>query len=82
MGYKETQAQENAWLERLEESDLIRTVESPYLPNRIVAVREARMQVCLLVKGTVLKCSTRLRRLGGQPPSSDYILWLKERTWS
>jgi uncharacterized damage-inducible protein DinB len=33
-GYKETQKQENAWFKRLEESDLMRTVESPYLPNR------------------------------------------------
>ena len=82
MGYKETQAQQNTWLERLEESGLIRTVESPYLPNRIVTVREARLQVCLLVKGTVPKCATRLRRLGGKRPSSDYITLVERAPWS
>jgi len=82
--YKETQKQENAWLERVEESDLMRTVESPYLPNRKVAVREALMQVSLHSQGHRAQCATRLRMLGGEPPSMDYILWLKERpdpTW-
>jgi len=83
-GYKQTQKQENAWLEQLEESDLVRTVESSYLPNRKVAVREALMQVFLHSQGHRAQCATRLRMLGGEPPSSDYILWLKERpdpTW-
>ena len=78
-GYKETQAQENTWLERLEESDLIRTVESLYLPNRKVAVREGLMQVCLHSQWHRAQCATRLRMLGGEPPSLDYIFWVKER---
>jgi uncharacterized damage-inducible protein DinB len=78
-GYKETQTQENAWFERLEESDLIRTVESPYLPNRKVAVREALIQVCLHSQGHRAQCATRLRMLGGEPPSLDYVFWVKER---
>ena len=78
-GYKETQTQENAWLERLEESDLTRTVESPYLANRKVAVREALMKVCLHSQGHRAQCAMRLRMLGGEPPSLDYIVWLKER---
>jgi uncharacterized damage-inducible protein DinB len=83
-GYKETQKQENAWLERLEESDLIRRVESPYFPHRKVAAREALMQVSLHSQGHRAQCATRLRMLGGEPPALDYILWLKERpdpTW-
>jgi uncharacterized damage-inducible protein DinB len=78
-GYKMTQAQENTWLRRLEESDLIRTVQSPYLPNRKVFVREGLMQVCLHSQGHRAQCAARLRKLGGEPPSSDYIFWVKER---
>jgi len=78
-GYKQTQMQEVEWLERLEEPDLIRTVESPYLPDRRIAIREALMQVCLHSQGHRAQCATRLRMLGGEPPALDYILWLKER---
>jgi len=84
-GYKETQKAENAWLERLAESDLTRTVESFYLPNRKVAVSEALMQVSLHSQGHRAQCAKCLRMLGGEPPSVDYILWLKERpdpTWA
>jgi len=45
--YQQTLAQENGWLERLEESHLSRTVVTAYLPNREIAVREALLQVCL-----------------------------------
>jgi len=78
-GYRETHTQDNAWLQRLEESDLFRTVESPYLPNREVFVRDALMQVCLHSHGHRAQCAMRLRMLGGDPPSLDYIVWLKDR---
>jgi uncharacterized damage-inducible protein DinB len=78
-GYKETQSQEIAWIEGLDESDLIRAVESPYFPNRKVVVREALIQVSLHGQGHRAQCAARLRILGGEPPSLEYILWLKER---
>jgi uncharacterized damage-inducible protein DinB len=45
--YKKTWSEEEAWFEQLQESGLIRTVESPYFPNRQLAVQEALIQVCL-----------------------------------
>ena len=78
-GYKETQELENVWLKELEESDLIRTVESPFLANRKVAVSEGLMQVCLHSQWHRAQCAMRFRMLGGEPPSLDYILWVKER---
>jgi uncharacterized damage-inducible protein DinB len=78
-GYQQTQVQEDAWLKQLDESDLIRTVESPYLANRKVAVSEGLMQVCLHSQWHRAQCATRFRMLGGEPPSLDYILWVKER---
>ena len=77
--YKETQVQENAWFKQLEESDLTRTVESPYFANRKVAVSEGLMQVCLHSQWHRAQCAMRFRMLGGEPPSLDYVLWVKER---
>ena len=77
--YRDTQALEHAWLARLVESDLARTLESPYLPGRRVSVGEALMQVCLHSQGHRSQCATRLRLLGGTPPPLDFVLWLKDR---
>ena len=77
--YRETHALEQAWLERLDESDLSRPLESPYLPGRRVSVSEALMQVCLHSQGHRSQCATRLRTLGGAPPTLDFIIWLKDR---
>lgn len=77
--YKQTQTQERAWLEQLQESDLDRTVESPYFPGRKFAVSDALMQVSLHSQGHRSQCAARLRMLGGEPPALDYIFWLKDR---
>ena len=77
--YRDTQLKERDWLAWLEESDLGRTLESPYFPGRGIAVSEALMQVCLHSQGHRSQCSTRLRMLGGEPPPVDFILWLKDR---
>lgn len=71
--YRQTQKQERAWLERLDEPDLLRMLESPYLPNRKIAVKDAMLQVCLHSQGHRAQCATRLRMLGGEPPPMDYI---------
>ena len=77
--YRATQMLEQEWLARIEESDLSRTLESPYFPGRRICVSEALMQVCLHSQGHRSQCATRLRLLGGEPPPVDYILWLKDR---
>ena len=77
--YRDTHVQEERWLARLEEPDLARTLESPYFPDRRIAVGEALMQVCLHSHGHRSQCATRLRMLGGEPPPVDFILWLKDR---
>lgn len=83
--YRETQAQEQRWLATLQESDLVRTLESPFLPGRRIVVRDALVQVCMHSQGHRSQCATRLRLLGGEPPPLDFILWLKDRpapVWS
>jgi uncharacterized damage-inducible protein DinB len=77
--FQATQAQELAWLDRLQTFDLVRVLESPYLPAGPVTVGEALTQVCLHSQGHRAQCATRLRMLGGEPPPADYILWVKDR---
>jgi uncharacterized damage-inducible protein DinB len=77
--YRVTHAQEREWLAALHESDLARTLESPYFTGRRIAVGDALMQVCMHSHGHRSQCATRLRALGGEPPPLDFILWLKDR---
>jgi len=77
--FQATQAQEVAWLDQLNEADLARVVESPHLPGQQVTLGEALTQVCLHSQGHRAQCAARLRTLGGEPPPTDYILWVKAR---
>jgi uncharacterized damage-inducible protein DinB len=77
--FQATQAQELAWLDRLQAVDLARVLESQYLPAGPVTVGEALTQVCLHSHGHRAQCATRLRMLGGEPPPVDYVLWVKDR---
>jgi len=77
--YRDTQAQESAWISQVQESELARTLETPFIPGLGCSVAQALMQVCLHSQGHRAQCATRLRSLGGTPPSMDFILWMKER---
>jgi uncharacterized damage-inducible protein DinB len=77
--YRETQAREKEWLATLQESDLSRMLESPYFPDRRVAVSQGVMQVCMHSQGHRSHAAARLRSLGGEPPPTDFIFWLKDR---
>ncbi len=77
--FQATQMQELAWLDQLEASDIGRLLETQYFPGRQIAVGEALTQVCLHSNGHRAQCATRLRTLGGEPPRSDYIIWVKDR---
>src|SRR5438309_5937585 len=74
-----TQALERVWLDGRRESDLARVLESPFFPGRLIAMGDALMQVCMHSHGHRSQCATKLRAMGGEPPSLDFILWLKDR---
>ncbi len=74
--YRSTQAEETAWLDAAMERDLARVLEDPRIPNGRCSVSDAFMQVCLHSHGHRAQCAARLRRHGGVPPSTDFILWL------
>lgn len=77
--YRETHAREITWLAQASESDLARSLETPYIPDFSCSVAQALMQVCMHSHGHRAQCSARLRQLGVVPPNMDFILWLKDR---
>lgn len=77
--YRKTHATESEWIAHIRETDLDRTLETPYIPGGSFSIAEGVMQVCMHSHGHRAQCATRLRQLGGNPPATDFILWLKER---
>lgn len=78
--YRATHEREVEWLATVTESDLERIVESPLAPGGRCAVAHALTQVCLHSQGHRSQCATMLRRLGGAPPTTDFILWITKRS--
>jgi uncharacterized damage-inducible protein DinB len=77
--YTSTQAQESAWLASATTADVTRLVEHPLIPNGTCSIAQALMQVCLHSHGHRAQCAKLLRRHGGLPPSTDFIVWLASR---
>jgi uncharacterized damage-inducible protein DinB len=83
--YRETQEREIQWMNGIHEHDLDRVVATAFLPDRTLALAQALMQVCLHSHGHRAQCAARLRALGGNPPPTDFIVWLEHRpapNWS
>ena len=79
--FSETERLESEWLSHAGESELERTLETRSSRLGIdVSVRQAILQICLHTQGHRPQCATRLRALGGTPPGTDYVLWVKEKT--
>jgi len=77
--YRNTHAQELEWIARVQEEDLMRTIEPPFIPGQNCSVAQALFQVCMHSHGHRAQCATRLRQLGGMPPPMDFVMWLKDR---
>jgi uncharacterized damage-inducible protein DinB len=77
--YRETHELELDWVSGLGEDELLRSLEGPLVPGGKCTVAEALTQVCLHSHGHRAQCGTRLRLLGGTPPATDFVLWVRER---
>jgi len=77
--YRETAAEELKWISQIPESELDRILETPRLPGWKVSVAQAWMQVCMHSQGHRSQCASKLRALGGTPPATDFVLWVKDR---
>ncbi|HLJ27117.1 MAG TPA: DinB family protein [Candidatus Angelobacter sp.] len=77
--FRETHAEELHWISQIAEADLAKRLETPFIPGYSFSVAEGMMQVCMHSHGHRAQCATRLRLLGGTPPATDFVMWLKER---
>ena len=67
-----------AMLGELDEARLIETVEVPWFrPPVRIARRQALMQAAMHSHYHRGQNATRLRELGGEPPMTDFIVWLR-----
>ncbi len=74
--YRSTQEAQEAWAERLSESDLDRPLESAFISGRRFTLAEAITQVALHSQGHRAQMQAALRRKGVTPPTLDFILWV------
>jgi uncharacterized damage-inducible protein DinB len=77
--YGNTHEQQSAWLAAATEPHLVRVLQSPLIPSGKCSVAQALMQVCMHSHGHRGQCAKLLRRHGGVPPMTDFILWLGTR---
>lgn len=77
--YQETMALELEWLSSCNDAELRRQVATARLPGRTFTVEQVLMQICLHSHGHRVQLAGKLRSLGGTPPATDFVLWLRER---
>jgi uncharacterized damage-inducible protein DinB len=77
--FRDTHPAEIAFAKGLDDASLTRVIEPPWLPGAKLTLAQAMMQVLLHSQWHRGQCASRLRAAGGQPPTLDFILWLKDR---
>jgi uncharacterized damage-inducible protein DinB len=77
--FREAQMEELAYVQKLGETELARIVDMPWIEGSRLTLAQALMQVIMHSQSHRGQCLSRLRAIGGQPPTLDFILWLKDR---
>ena len=77
--YAATQREEEAWMARATAEDLERLLENQMIPGGRCTVAQGIVQVCMHSQGHRAQLAKMLRRHGGTPPMTDFILWLSLR---
>jgi uncharacterized damage-inducible protein DinB len=78
--FKVTEHLESEWLSKATDTDLDRILQTRSSRLGIdVTVRQAILQICMHTQGHRAQCASRLRGLGGTPPSMDFVLWVKDQ---
>jgi uncharacterized damage-inducible protein DinB len=83
--FRETHAEELAFIRTLDDAALSGRFESPWFPDAKLTLGQAMMQVVMHSQSHRGQCLSRLREAGEKPPTLDFILWLKDRpspNWS
>lgn len=76
--FRDSHSEELSFVDHLEAADLSRTVPLPWIMHPSLA--EALLQVVMHSQNHRGQCLSRLRTLGGNPPTLDFLLWLKDRS--
>jgi len=76
--FEEAHADGAAYTARLDAAELARTIEFPIMKEFHPPVRDALMQVVMHSEHHRAQVAMRLRALGGKPPMTDYILWIRD----
>jgi len=78
--FQEAHADGAAYTARLDEAELARTITFPVpaFKDFHPSVRDALMQVAMHSEHHRAQVAMRLRALGGAPPMTDYILWVRD----
>jgi len=78
--FHEAHADGAAYTARLNEAELGRAIEFPVpaMKDFHPAVRDALMQVAMHSEHHRAQVAMRLRALGGTPPLTDYIIWVRD----
>jgi uncharacterized damage-inducible protein DinB len=82
--FRDIHAEEIAFVNQRQEADLALPFEMPHIPGARLTQGDAHMQVVMHSQHHRGQCAARLRSLGGEPPTVDFIVWLKDRpvAWS
>ena len=77
--FSNTHREELSFVTGLEESDLARVIEIPWIRGSRPSLAQALIQVVMHSQNHRGQCLSRLRTLGRTPPTLDFIIWLKDR---
>ena len=77
--YSSTQRDEEDWVARATAPDLDRPLASPMIPGGGCTVAQGVIQVCMHSQAHRAQLAKMLRRHGGTPPMTDFILWFSQR---
>ena len=76
--FRDTHAEWKAFVSNLTAETLSRRVTLPRFGDFPLNVEQVLLQVVMHSQNHRGQCLTRLRELGGKPPTLDFILWVKE----
>jgi uncharacterized damage-inducible protein DinB len=76
--FQRTHQGQRKFLDSVSPAFLERILDLPHLEGVRPTVAQAMTQVVMHSQHHRGQCCTRLRKLGGSPPTIDYILWLRD----
>ena len=77
--YRESHQAECTFVSQLDPNDLNRAIDMPWIPGCRPSLAECLMQVVMHSQNHRGQCLTRLRAMGVNAPTLDFIIWVKDR---